>query len=101
MSSLLIKNIPSELHARLKQRAAKNRRSINAEIILILETAVPAATEPRNEEEIEPSLSDEHLAAYPAEIAAKLRAFRDLGRSMAARNVDFEEWRSSILNSRH
>jgi plasmid stability protein len=37
MSSLLIKNIPEELHRKLKYQAEKHRRSMMQEAITILE----------------------------------------------------------------
>ncbi len=37
MPALLIKNIPPNLHERLRQRAAAHHRSMNREIISILE----------------------------------------------------------------
>jgi len=40
MSGLLIKDLPKELHRKLKRRAAANRRSLSSEAIVILETAL-------------------------------------------------------------
>lgn len=37
MAALLIKNLPDELHERLRRRAAANHRSMNREVIAILE----------------------------------------------------------------
>jgi plasmid stability protein len=42
MRTLTIKNIPDELYEQLKQRAAANRRSINSEVIVLIERAVGA-----------------------------------------------------------
>ena len=44
MLNLTLKNIPKELHARLKESAGKNRRSLNSEILTRLESdfAAPA-----------------------------------------------------------
>jgi plasmid stability protein len=42
MRTLTIKNIPDELYEQLKQRAAANRRSINSEVIVLIERAVAA-----------------------------------------------------------
>jgi plasmid stability protein len=33
MATLTIRNVPDELHARLKERARRNRRSLNQEVI--------------------------------------------------------------------
>jgi plasmid stability protein len=45
MLNLTLKNIPKDLHARLKQSAEKNRRSLNSEILTRLEAefSAPAA----------------------------------------------------------
>lgn len=42
MATLTLKNIPEELHARLKESAEKNRRSLNSEILIRLESAFAA-----------------------------------------------------------
>ena len=48
MATLTIKNLPDQLYARLKARAAEHRRSINSEAILAVERALinPAPAEP-------------------------------------------------------
>lgn len=40
MATLTIRDVPDELHARLKERAERNRRSLNAEALLLLDQAV-------------------------------------------------------------
>jgi plasmid stability protein len=40
MSGLLIKDLPRDLHRKLKTRAAAHRRSLSSEAIIILETAL-------------------------------------------------------------
>ncbi|HUP48722.1 MAG TPA: hypothetical protein VNA04_08015 [Thermoanaerobaculia bacterium] len=40
MASLTLKEIPPKLHRELKERAARNRRSLQAEIVRTLEQAV-------------------------------------------------------------
>jgi len=40
MYSITVKNIPTEIYERLKHSAKVNRRSINSEIIFIIEEAV-------------------------------------------------------------
>ena len=37
MATITLKNLPDELHERLKKRAAQNRRSLNSEVIACLE----------------------------------------------------------------
>ena len=38
MVNLTVKNIPDELHERLKHSAERNRRSLNSEILVILQS---------------------------------------------------------------
>ena len=52
MAGLLLKNIPPELHAELKRRAARNRRSLTQEAIAILETSLQEETRRPTLEEI-------------------------------------------------
>ena len=40
MAGLLIKDLPRDLHKKLKTRALANRRSLSGEVLTILETAV-------------------------------------------------------------
>ena len=40
MTGILIKDLPKELHQKLKARASANRRSLSNEAITILETAL-------------------------------------------------------------
>lgn len=42
MATLTLKNIPDELHALLKESAERNRRSLNSEILVRLESAFTA-----------------------------------------------------------
>jgi plasmid stability protein len=42
MATLTLKNIPDELHALLKESAERNRRSLNSEILIRLESAFTA-----------------------------------------------------------
>ena len=44
MHHLTLKNIPTDLHARLKESAERNRRSLNSEILARLETQFAAPT---------------------------------------------------------
>ena len=101
MASLLIKRIPPELHARLKQRAAAHRRSLNSETILLLEQVlgVPSpATGAVTAQQ--PDLSEAALAGVEPAVAARLRALRELGESLANRGVDFNQWRQDAAESR-
>lgn len=40
MATFTVKNIPDELYARVKEAAARNRRSINSEIIARIEASL-------------------------------------------------------------
>ena len=40
MPGLLIRNLPDELHRKLRERAAKNRRSMTKEALVLLEEAL-------------------------------------------------------------
>jgi hypothetical protein len=40
MPGLLIRDLPDDLHQKLKERAARNRRSLAKETLVILETAL-------------------------------------------------------------
>jgi plasmid stability protein len=42
MATLTLKNIPDALHALLKESAERNRRSLNSEILIRLESAFTA-----------------------------------------------------------
>ena len=53
MPGLLIKEVPVELHRRLKERAAANRRSLRREVLVILEEAVAEPAGPPTLEEID------------------------------------------------
>ncbi len=40
MASVLIKNLPDELHQQLKRRAQRHHRSLNKELIALIEVAL-------------------------------------------------------------
>jgi len=42
MSALTVKSIPADLLLRLRERAARDRRSLNGEVIVLLEQALAA-----------------------------------------------------------
>lgn len=44
MAALLIKNLPPEMHGRLRARAERNHRSMNGEVIAILEGTLQDGT---------------------------------------------------------
>lgn len=45
MATLYVENVPDELYDALRQRARKNRKSIAAEVLTLLEQNVPTARE--------------------------------------------------------
>ena len=53
MAELLIKDLPTDLHRKLKTRAATNRRSMSAEAVTILEAALNDRVESPTLEEID------------------------------------------------
>jgi plasmid stability protein len=50
MPGLLIRDLPDDLHQKLKERAARNRRSLAKETLVILETALRGASAEGNPE---------------------------------------------------
>ena len=40
MATITVKNIPEDVYERIKEQAKRNRRSINSEIIMLMERAV-------------------------------------------------------------
>ena len=40
MSTLVIKNLPETLHARLKEQAQRNRRSVTKEVVTLIESGL-------------------------------------------------------------
>jgi plasmid stability protein len=51
MPTLYVENVPDELYRGLRQRARANRSSIAAEVIALLESNVPTASEIKRREE--------------------------------------------------
>ena len=43
MSTLVVKNLPDDLHDRMRERASRNRRSVAQEAIHILEAGIDTA----------------------------------------------------------
>ena len=58
MTDLLIRQLPKELHLKLKNRAQANRRSMNQEILILLETVLA-------DEEQVPSVPPPFQGAFP------------------------------------
>lgn len=47
MSTLVVKNLPDELHERLRERAQRNHRSVTKEVLVLLEQGLLAAPQRR------------------------------------------------------
>ncbi len=71
MPSILLKNLPENLHRSLKARAARNHRSLNKEAIALLEAAI---------------------AAPAADIDDAFARLLAAGDALARTGVDFEAW---------
>jgi len=52
MATLYVENVPDELYDALRQRAAQNRKSIAAEVIVLLERDIPTAAELKRREKL-------------------------------------------------
>jgi antitoxin FitA len=61
MLNLTLKNIPKDLHAMLKESAEKNRRSLNSEILMRLESDFAAPT-------VDPEAQARALKAFAARL---------------------------------
>ena len=61
MPTLTLKNIPDDLHARLKASAEHNRRSLNSEILVRLEQDVKRPV-------LDPAVHAETLRAFAARL---------------------------------
>jgi plasmid stability protein len=48
MATLYVENVPDDLYDALRRRAKENRRSIAAEVLLLLENNVPTESELRS-----------------------------------------------------
>ena len=46
MPTLTVQDVPSTLHAKLKRRAERHRRSLNDEVLAVLEDAAGSAEQP-------------------------------------------------------
>jgi len=55
MATITVKNIPDDVYARLKKQAKYNRRSVNSEVIVLMERATIAY---RTDADVERILAD-------------------------------------------
>lgn len=79
MASITIKNIPDELYEELKARAATNRRSINNEVIMIIERAF-RSHKPSPEEVLERTRQLRELTAHYLLTEEELNEWKNEGR---------------------
>ena len=78
MLNLTLKNIPKELHARLRESAEKNRRSLNSEILARLEAEFVA---PVVDAEAEVRALRAFVARLPKADHAKVARYKRQGRA--------------------
>jgi antitoxin FitA len=78
MLNLTLKNIPAELHLRLKTRAETNRRSLNREILALLEAQLEA---PVVDVASEQAQLRQFVAALPRVDHTRVRRYRSAGRA--------------------
>jgi plasmid stability protein len=76
--NLTLKNLPPELHARLKASAQANRRSLNREILARLEAALDA---PSVDVEAELHALENFVASLPRVDHDRVARYRDTGRA--------------------
>ena len=78
MLNLTLKNIPTELHVRLKARAESNRRSLNREILALLEAQLEA---PAVDVASEQQRLERFVASLPHVDHTRVRRYRSSGRA--------------------
>jgi plasmid stability protein len=78
MPNLTLKNIPTALHLRLKVRAEANRRSLNREILALLEAQLEA---PALDVAAEHKALEDFVSALPRVDHARIRRYRTAGRA--------------------
>jgi plasmid stability protein len=76
--NLTLKNIPVQLHARLKASAAANRRSLNREILALLESQLEA---PVSDVAAELRALEDFVASLPSVDHARVVRYRSAGRA--------------------
>ncbi|KAA3656618.1 MAG: Arc family DNA-binding protein [Chloroflexi bacterium] len=76
MATVTIKNIPDDLYKKLKESAKANRRSINNEVILLIEQAFQTYR-PR-----------------PEELEAEARKLRELTAHYHLTNEELDQWKN-------
>ena len=76
MTTIVVKNLPEHLHAQLKQRAEQNHRSMNKEVVHLIEAGLEgdaaSASMPKPMTEPVPRRSGRSLAEIEAAIAERM-----------------------------
>lgn len=80
MATLLLKNVPEELRQLLKERAERNRRSMNQEALVILEQAMPSM---RRGLDVERIMALRPIEGGPVDWTKAVRDDRDRGHKEA------------------
>ena len=78
MLNLTLKNIPATLHQRLKLRAESNRRSLNREILAVLETSLDA---PAVDVAAEQKALERFVSSLPRVDHTRVGRYRNAGRA--------------------
>ena len=78
MLNLTLKNIPADLHQRLKMRAESNRRSLNREILALLEGQLEA---PAVDIAAEQDRLEQFVAALPHVDHTRVKRYLGSGRA--------------------
>jgi plasmid stability protein len=78
MLNMTLKNIPTALHQRLKARAESNHRSLNREILALLESQLEA---PSVDVAAEQKVLEEFVRSLPRVDHARVRRYRNAGRA--------------------
>jgi plasmid stability protein len=78
MLNMTLKNIPTALHQRLKARAESNHRSLNREILALLESQLEA---PSVDVAAEQKALEDFVSSLPRVDHARVRRFRNAGRA--------------------
>ncbi|MCR4302961.1 MAG: hypothetical protein NUV63_01875 [Gallionella sp.] len=83
MSGLLIKDLPPELHRRLKEEAARYHRSMTRQALALLEQALTAPA--RNAADLLPGPLKPAKPVAPGDVVAIIRKGRESGKTNPAR----------------
>lgn len=74
MSTLVIKNLPEDLHARLREQAERNRRSVTMEAVTLIERGL---TPPRRVPRLGPPIKLKGGRLKPGELEAWIAQGRE------------------------